>query len=146
MFEQITKKLKRQYYLFWLLPILLVIAYETNLLTVGLYADDVRMQYIGETIGILIAMICVPVSLKLFKIALRKRIDATDLTDALTKYVLWSGIRLGILEIAVLPNVILYYLTLNNVGAFCALIALTASVFCLPSEKRLREELNVTEN
>jgi len=144
MFKQIARNLKIQYYLFWLLPVLLMVGYETDLLPVGLYADDPRMMYIWETIGILTAIVCVPLSLKLFNIVLRKKIDEVHLAEALSKYIFWSGVRLALLEIAVLLNVFVYYLTLSNVGAFCALIALTASVFCFPGEKRMREELNIT--
>lgn len=145
MFKQIAKTLKLQYTFFWLLPILLVLAYEMDWLPVGLYADDPRMQYVWETTGILTAIVCVPLSLKLFSIILKKKIDQVELTSALHKYVWWSGIRLGILEVAVLLNIIVYYFTLSNVGGFCGLIALTASLFCYPGEKRLREELNITD-
>ena len=144
MFKVRLRYLSAQYYLFWLLPILLVVAYETDFLPVGLYADDPRMIYILETAGILTAIVCVPLSLKLFNIVLKKKIDEVHLKEALSKYVFWSGVRLGVLEIAVLLNVFVYYLTLSNVGAFCGLIALTASVFCLPGEKRMREELNIS--
>jgi len=144
MFKTRLRYLSAQYYLFWLLPVLLVVAYEFDFLPVGLYADDPRMMYILETTGILTAIVCVPLSLKLFSIVLKKKIDEVHLEEALSKYIFWSGVRLGILEIAVLLNVFVYYLTLSNVGAFCGLIALTASVFCLPGEKRMREELNIT--
>ena len=133
-----------QYYLFWILPVLFVVAYETDFLPVGLYADDPRMMYIWETVGILTAIVCVPLALKLFSIVLKKKIDEVHLTEALSRYILWSGVRLAILEVAVLLNIFVYYLTLSNVGAFCGLIAVTASVFCLPGEKRMREELNIT--
>lgn len=144
MFKQIVRNLKMQYGLFWLLPALLAIAYETDLLPVGLYADDPQMMYVWETTGILTAIVCVPLSLKLFSVVLKKKISEVHLTEALSGYLFWSGVRLGILEIAVLLNVFVYYLTLSNVGAFCGLIALAASVFCLPCEKRMCEDLNVT--
>ena len=37
-------------------------------------------------------------------------------------------------------------MTLNNIGGLCALIGITASVFCLPGEKKLREEMNLITN
>jgi hypothetical protein len=144
MLKQIVRNLKLQYGLFWLLPVLFVIAYETDVLSEGLYAHDPQMMYIWETAGILTTIVCVPLSLKLFSVVLRKKIDKSHLSEALSNYVFWSGVRLGILETSALLNVFVYYLTLNNVGAFCALIALTASAFCLPGEKRLCEELNIT--
>lgn len=145
MFKQFAKRLNIQYYVFLLLPVILVIVYEADHLPVGIYADDPRMQYIWETVGILTAIVCVPLALKLFNIVLRKKIDEVNLSEALKKYIFWSGLRLSILEVAVILNIFVYYSTLSNVGAFCGLITLTASFFCLPSEKRLREELNVTD-
>lgn len=144
--KQIKENLKRlrvQYVLFWLLPILLVAGYETDLLTVGRFADDGGMQYILETVGILITIALIPASLKLFSIALKKQIDQVTFPVALERYQLWNAIRLGILETAVIFNLVVYYLTLGNIGGLCALIALTASLFCMPGKKRLREELNI---
>lgn len=144
--KQITRSLKIQYTLFWLLPLFLVVAGETELFPVGLCAGDAQIQYIWGTIGVLVAIVCVPLSLKLFSIALKRKMSESDFPIALENYLFWSGIRLGILELAVLLNLIVYYLTLDNLGGLCALIALTASAFCLPGEKRLREELNIASD
>lgn len=145
LFKQLVRNLKIQYFIFWLLPILVIAGYEFDVFPVGVYADNQKIQYILETIGILVAIICVPLALKLFNIAHKKKIDQVNLVSALQKYLFWNGIRLGILEVAVLTNIIIYYMILSTVGSFCGLIALTASLFCLPGEKRLREELNVTD-
>lgn len=55
-------------------------------------------------------------------------------------------IRLGILEVAIVTNLLCYYLTLSTTGNLCMLIGLTASLFCLPGEKRLRNELHITKD
>ncbi|NDV64331.1 hypothetical protein [Bacteroides sp. 224] len=141
--KQTINGLKIQYVLFWILPILLIIAGESNWMPVGLYADDAGMQYIWDTVGILVTIAFVPLSLKLFSLVLKKQIDTLTFPVALKRYSLWSGIRLGLLEFVVILNIVIYYLTLGNIGSLCALIALTASFFCMPSEKRLREELHI---
>lgn len=48
------------------------------------------------------------------------------------------------LAIVTFLNIYVYYTTLDNIGGLCALIGVTASIFCLPSEKKLKEELNIT--
>ncbi|MBP1613456.1 MAG: hypothetical protein H6Q13_904 [Bacteroidetes bacterium] len=141
--KHITKTLQLQYLFFWLLPFFLVVAYECDWLEVGLYAIDLRMQYYLESAGILLAIASVPLALKLFRFVLKKKIHELSSPVALKQYLCWSALRLCILEVAVLFNIVVYYLTLNNLGALSALIALTASVFCLPGEKRLREEMNM---
>jgi hypothetical protein len=47
--------------------------------------------------------------------------------------------------VAALSNLVVYYLTLNQLSMFCALMAMVASLFCWPSSKRVLNELNLTE-
>ena len=66
--EQIKKtaaRVRTTFAYFWMLPILLVLLGETGGEWVGMYAGDVRATYMAETITILLAASCVPVSLKL---------------------------------------------------------------------------------
>ena len=98
-----------------------------------------------ETIGILLTAINIPFSMKLFSLVLTRKIDNLTFPVALSRYAVWSHIRLGLLAIVVVYNLLCYYMTLNSTGALCALCALTASFFCLPSEKRLRNELHINK-
>lgn len=138
-------KLKIEYALFWALPLIIILSGECDVDWVGHYADNVRVSYLSETIGILMAAACVPLALKLFSWVLTKKIDVVPFPEALRLYFGWSRVRLLILEVAVLVNILIYYLTLSNTGLLCALIALTASLFCVPGEKRLREELHINK-
>lgn len=68
--EQIKKtaaRVRSAFAYFWILPILLVILGETGGDWVGMYADDVRVTYLAETISILLVAIDVPVSLNFFR-------------------------------------------------------------------------------
>ena len=51
--------------------------------------------------------------------------------------------RLALLAIPVLAGFFTYYVMLSSTGVLCALIGLTASLFCLPGEGRLRKELHI---
>lgn len=144
--EQIKKtaaRVRTTFAYFWLLPILLVILGETGGDWVGMYADDVRAAYTAETFAILLAASCVPISLKLFSWVLVRKIDVVTLPEALRLYILWSGVRLALLAIPVIAGFLIYYMMLSHTGALCALIGLTASLFCFPSEGRLRKELHL---
>lgn len=141
--KRAAARVKTLFVYFWLLPVLLVAFGETGGDWVGRYADDVRAAYLAETITILFTAICVPVSLKLFSWVLTKKIDVVTISEALRLYVLWSGIRLSLLVIPVVAGFFTYYLMLSNKGILCAFIALTASLFCLPGEERLRKELHI---
>lgn len=147
--EQIKKtvsNLRIVYFCFWLVPVLLIICGECGGNFVGLYADNTRASYYMETLSILVTAACVPVSLKLFAWVLVKKIDQASITNALKLYTTWSFIRLGLLALPVWIGGIVYYLTLNSTGALCAAIGLTASLFCLPGEERLRQELHIEKN
>lgn len=68
-----VRKLKIGYVLFWIIPALLIVAFETDLFPVGVYADDQAMQYRWETASILLTIVVVPVSLKYFNVILKKK-------------------------------------------------------------------------
>ena len=110
-----------------------------------MYAGDVRVTYMAETVSILLAASCVPIALKLFSWVLIRKIDVVTLPEALRLYALWSGVRLALLAIPVLAGFFTYYIMLSSTGALCALIGLTASLFCLPGEGRLRKELHINK-
>lgn len=146
--EQIKRavsSLNISYVFFWVLPAFLLGAGEFDLIPVGALADNVQATYYFETIGILLTAACVPLSLKLFSLVLKKKIDHMTITLALKRYVQWSIVRLGLLEVAIVLNLLCYYLTMSSTGNLCMLICLTASLFCLPSKKRLRNELHITK-
>lgn len=141
--KQSVKKLRFEYILFWIVPVLLIAAFEIDLFPVGVYAENQGIRYGWETASILLTVLVVPVSLKYFNVILKKKIDHLSIPDALNQYVTWSSIRLLAFAITALFNLVVYYLTLGNIGSLCALIAFTASVFCIPGEKRLRDDLNI---
>ncbi|MCI1646985.1 MAG: hypothetical protein LKI39_10745 [Bacteroides sp.] len=139
----ITNRLKLIFILFWALPVLGVIVGETGEDWVGIYAGDVSTTYYAETLIILLTAICVPFSLKLFAVVMNKKIDKVTIPHALRLYWRWSCIRMLLLFLPVATGFMIYYMVLSNTGALCALISLTASLFCLPSEERLRKELHI---
>lgn len=141
--KTITKTLQAWFAALWGLPILLITASETDLMPVGVYADDIRMQYIWETVCILVTLVTVPVSLKLFNFILTKRVDESGLPQAMKLYVRWSVLRYCLLIVTILLGLTVYYMTLHNVGVLCAAIALTTSLFCVPGEKRVTAELQL---
>lgn len=146
--EQIVKvvrNLKSSYILFWLCPIIILIAGEMEWFPVGLWADDVQIVYCLEALSILITAIFIPLSLKLFSLVLTKKIDKLGIILALKRYQQWSFVRLGVLELNVIFSLFVYYSTLSSTGNLCMLISLTASFFCFPSEKKLRAELRINK-
>lgn len=143
--KHVSVRLKVLFIGFWMLPVILVVIGETGGNWVGMYAADVRATYFAETLAILLAAACVPVSLKLFAWVLIRKIDRVSLPKALQLYYFWSKVRIALLTLPVLAGFAVYYLMLSNKGVLCAFIALTASLFCLPGEGRLRKELHINK-
>ena len=144
--KRAVRNLNISYVFFWVLPAFLLGAGEFELIPVGSIEANIQATYYFETIGILLTALCIPLSLKLFSLVLKKKIDNMTITLALKRYVQMSIVRLGILEIAIIVNLLCYYLTLSSTGNLCMLIGLTASLFCLPSEKKLRNELHISKD
>lgn len=142
--EQIKRTagyVKAAYISFWVLAAACVLLGETDGDWVGMYADCIRDTYLAETLTILLTAVCVPVSLKLFSWMLEKKIDRLTLPSALRLYLYGCIGRLVLLFVPVLAGMLVYYFMLSTKGMLCALIALTASLFCLPGEERLRKDL-----
>jgi hypothetical protein len=143
--KAVTRIMQTQYGFYIGIAILLVVLYQSDIILEGAYAANFGMQYILETIGILTTIALVPLSLKLFSVKLAK-IKESGAEESLQLYQQWSTVRLMIIALVTYLNILIYYMTLNSIGGLCALIGLTASVFCLPGEKKIREELNLVTN
>lgn len=143
--KRLLQWLQLEYILVWGLPLVLVALYEAGVMTEGVYAGDARMDYILQTVGILLAVGLIPMSLRLFSLSLVKHVKQLSLQEALKSYRRWSEVRIGMLLVAILVNLSFYYLTMNNTGILCAVMALIASLFCIPTRKRMLDELDLVK-
>ena len=143
--KQLLKRLKIEFVAVWCLVLLLVVCYEAGIFTEGVFVGDARMDYILTTIGILLTIVMIPLSLRLFNLNLVKRITKLSTFEALKSYRRWSEVRLALLLVAALLNMSIYYLTLNTTGLFCSLMALLATLFCIPTKERLLKELDLND-
>lgn len=143
--RQLLQGLQIEYAGVWVLPLLLVTLYETGIMAEGVYAGDARMDYILQSVGILLTVGLIPLSLRLFSLSLAKHVKQLSLPQALKSYRRWSEVRIGMLLVPVLVNLSFYYLTLNNTGILCAMMALIASLFCVPTRRRMLDELDLVK-
>lgn len=143
--NRLLRYLQVEYASVWVLPLLLVTLYETGVMTEGTCAGDVRMEYVLQTVGILLTVGLIPLSLRLFSLSLVRNVKRLSLPEALKSYRRWSEVRTGMLLVPVLVNLSFYYLTLNNTGVLCAMMALLASLFCVPTRKRMLDELDLVK-
>ena len=130
----------------WTAPLLLVVLYETGLYQEGLLAGNAQMEYILQSVSILLTIGLIPFALRMFNLNLVKRIKELPLQQALKSYQTWSFLRLALLFVPAILALSFYYLTMNTTNLFCACMALIATLFCVPSENRIKNELDLPEN
>ena len=130
----------------WTAPLLLVVLYETGLYQEGLLAGNAQMEYILQSVSILLTIGLIPFALRMFNLNLVKRIKDLPLQQALKSYQIWSMLRLALLFVPAIMALSFYYLTMNTTNLFCACMALIATLFCVPSESRIKNELDLPEN
>jgi hypothetical protein len=130
----------------WTAPLLLVVLYETGLYQEGLLAGYAQMEYILQSVSILLTIGLIPFALRMFNLNLVKRIKELPLQQALKSYQTWSLLRLALLFVPAILALSFYYLTMNTTNLFCACMALIATLFCVPSESRIKNELDLPEN
>ena len=130
----------------WTAPLLLVVLYETGLYQEGLLAGNAQMEYILQSVSILLTIGLIPFALRMFNMNLVKRIKDLPLQQALKSYQTWSLLRLALLLVPAIMALSFYYLTMNTTNLFCACMTLIATLFCVPSESRIKNELDLPEN
>lgn len=144
--QQLLITQKIFFLIYWTTPVWFVVLYESGVFTKGLYFGDIQMEYISQSVGILLTIGLIPLALRLFNLNLVKRIKELSLQRALTSYKTWNEIRLSLLFVPTVLNFSFYYLTLNTTGLFCGAMAMIASLFCIPSKKRIMHELDLPED
>lgn len=143
--KNIVRRLWTEYVAVWALSLGLLVLYEAGVLEEGTLAHDGRICYVLQTASVILTLCLIPVALKMFSQALDKRVRLLPRPEALLSYLRWSEVRLAMLTIVVLVGLSVYYSTLSSIGGLCALVGLLSTLFCLPGETKLRNELNLED-
>ena len=147
--EQIKKILtiqKCDFLGIWVAPIIIATLYETGVFQKGTFQGNAQMEYIFQSVSILLTIGLIPFALRMFNLNLVKRIKELPLQQALKSYRIWSDVRLALLFVPAILGVSFYYVTMNTTNLFCACMALIATLFCIPSESRIKNELDLQED
>ncbi len=116
------------FYGIWLLAAVLLVLFETEVLPMGIVDDKAVSVYYFKLVGISLALVLVPISLKYFHRYVKQTSEMT-----LAKYRRASLWRLTALATPFFFNLFIYFLTLNRSAGFMALLVLVATIFCLPN-------------
>ena len=131
---RLLRVLEAEFALFWILVVAGCVLYETDVLPQGSMVGDAQAEYILQTVGILLTVCLIPLSLRMFSLSL-------------TRYVRrWCEIRLAMLLAPALFNLTVYYTTLDVTSLLCMGMLLVASLFCVPGRGRLMRELDLQKD
>jgi len=139
----LLRLLEVEFALWWIFAVVWCVLYETDVFPQGSLVGDVRAEYILQTVGILLAVCLIPLSLRMFSLSLTRYVRQLSLPEALVSYRRWCEIRLVMLGAPVLFNLTVYYTTLNLTSLLCVGMLLVASLFCVPGRRRLMRELDL---
>lgn len=119
-----------------------VVAYESGIMTAGTLAADKGREFAVTTAMELLTIILIPVALRLFK--MRRVSDELDLLKeaALLK---WGTLRLLMLGCPLVVNTLLYYLFMQTAFGYLAIITLICMPFVYPSKNRCYYEVKSVE-
>lgn len=137
--EPLFKTLCRQYNVFLLTLIGYTLLMSKGPISFTLLSGDVAIQL--QSFAVLITLGIIPFSLWYFGKQVPK-MKATALWEAKEKmYRKNCAIRLLLLWSVIFINISCYFLTLSYSFLLCAAMGLVASIFCVPSLKKIEGEL-----
>lgn len=144
--KRLLRCLRIEYIALWAVVILVSVLYELEVLPQGMLVSDVKNAYMMEVVGILLSIVLIPVSLRLFNMSLFNNVKQKQFQDAMVSYRRWNEIRLALLLVPAVFNLSVYYWTLETECLLCAGMALIASFFCVPSRSRIVSELDLVSD
>lgn len=125
-----------------LLSLIIVVLYETDLLTAADFAGDKNTEFLCVTLMEVMTICLIPLALRLFKF----KTVATALTSSpASGLMLWGTVRMMMLCVPIVVNTLLYYQFMNVALGYMAIIGLICLVFVYPGKGRCEAETNSEE-
>lgn len=143
--KQIIRRLNVEYAVFLILSIGLYVLGECGVLPEGGLVGRSAAVYALQCDTALLTIVLIPLALKSFHVALQRMGAQPDAAQRRRSYVRWSEIRLALFFVIIVVALTAYYATVSNLGFYCAVMALIASLFCIPSPKGIRAELEMID-
>ena len=122
--------------------ILLVLLFENNVFSTGLYADNKPADFLFTTIMEILTICCIPLALRLIK---DKTMKKYDVPRRMQIYRRKAMLRLLLLGCPLLVNTFLYYLFMNVAFGYMAIILFLCLLFIIPTKERQQREARIDD-
>lgn len=106
----------------------------------GALVNNPAVEYAVDTVCVLVTLLIVPLSVKYFGHLLTRHRSLPVEERAARYQVLWI-VRIMCFEFVTIFDLWAYYATINNIGGFCALICVVASLLFVPTASRVGSDL-----
>ena len=141
--ENVSSILKKLFYGILAVALLIVVVFETGLLTPGSLGGDKAAEFPILTAMELLTVCLIPFSLYLFRVkSVRQNLLAAPAQSMLT----WGFVRMAMLAFLLVVNVVCYYLYMNASFGYMAIIAAISMLFIYPSIGRCKEETSSNDD
>ena len=141
--EKVSSILKKLFYGILAVALLIVVVFETGLLTPGSLGGDKAAEFPILTAMELLTVCLIPFSLYLFRVkSVRQNLLAAPAQSMLT----WGFVRMAMLAFLLVVNVVCYYLYMNASFGYMAIISAISMLFIYPSIGRCKEETSSNDD
>lgn len=135
--EKVSKILKQFFYGILAVALIIVVVFETGILTPGGLGGNKAAEFPVLTAMELLTVCLIPFSLYLFRV---KSVRQNLLTAPAQSLLTWGFVRMAMLAFLVIVNAVCYYLYMNASFGYMAIIAAICMLFVYPSLGRCKEE------
>jgi len=109
------------------------------------FASMDQVRFYVNVVNILLVIMCVPLSMKLFSLNTQRSLLRMNKDEALQSYHQWSILRLVLLVVCALLGIIAYFMFTDSTGLLCAVISFVSTLFCIPSSRKVQEFLDTKQ-
>ncbi|MEG1617000.1 MAG: hypothetical protein RR202_09615 [Bacteroidales bacterium] len=142
--SQILKVLRIQYNLFLILMMGFIAVHAWGGF-IKYEAPDHALTTQLQSVAVLVTLGGIPAALRYFGIRMKKIREIRSVSHRIAAYKKNALIRLGVLEVLALLNLTGYFVSQNYSFLLIAGMVLVASVFCIPTVKRITYDLSEEE-
>ena len=135
--EKVSKILKLFFYGILAVALIVVIVFETGLLTPGSLGGDKAAEFPVLMTMELLTVCLIPFSLYLFRV---KKVRRNLLDVPAQSLLTWGAVRMAMLAFLLIVNAVCYYLYMNASFGYMAIIAAICMLFVYPSLGRCKED------
>ena len=139
--KQAEKILTINYFIVLAFTLVIIVFGENDWLNnVGIMHDDKSSDFIMTSIMEIITICLIPVSLRLFKFKKVRNGILSDTTENHSSFIAWAIVRLGMLQLTMIVNAILYYMYMNVAFPNMGIILFLVRFFIFPTVERCNFE------